>query len=338
MSASEAQPARPGVSVVIPVLNSERFIGRALTSLAGQTRPDFEVWVVDAGSTDRTAEIARGFGPRVNWLELPGSDMGAARNFGMRHSRGEYLMFLDSDDVYLPTKLESQVNFLGAHPEFQIVACAAMHFRSSRPGRMGLKPSPAGPVGLGWLLAGNNENVNTLCLRREVWDLGFRFKEGSAGRYGEEWSFQISLVLGGLRFARQPDRLVAIDWRADSHTNWERQWQMKDRALEEVEGVIRGLPAAGAAEINANHLLDRIRTRQLVAYLIADKTGEAREIIRKIRDPRLAGRLLGIWNTLRVFPAAPRSRLLRLAWAWYQQFGYTWVPADPAQAQLFRTP
>ncbi len=119
-----AAPAPPRVSVVLPFLDSERFLGEAVESVLAQTYGAWELLLVDDGSKDGSGEIARDFARRhpgrVRCLAHPGgANLGAsaARNLGIRHARGEYLAFLDADDVWLPHKLEHQVPLLDANPE-----------------------------------------------------------------------------------------------------------------------------------------------------------------------------------------------------------------------------
>ena len=156
----------PIVSVIIPTLNSERYIEHCLWSLARQSLVDFEAIVVDAGSTDRTREIVERFDQRFRWLELRGSDMGSARNCGMGMSRGRYIAFLDSDDFYLANKLERQVAELETNTKADVTFCTAWHFRTGRPGRIGAKRAAAQPRCLKDFIAGRNHNANTLCMRR----------------------------------------------------------------------------------------------------------------------------------------------------------------------------
>jgi glycosyltransferase involved in cell wall biosynthesis len=111
--------AAPVVSVVIPTLNAEAFLAEALESVLGQTYEPVEVIVVDGGSTDDTAAIARRYGARVI-IERAGRQPGA-RNAGVRAARGSLVSFLDSDDLWSPRKLSTEVAHLEAHPELGYV-------------------------------------------------------------------------------------------------------------------------------------------------------------------------------------------------------------------------
>lgn len=104
-------PAAPTVSVIIPTYNRAQLVTRAIHSVLKQSFADFEVLVVDDASTDDTLEtVAAIADPRIRYLRQPvNQDVSAARNRGLRAARGEFIAFLDSDDEWLPGKLEAQV-------------------------------------------------------------------------------------------------------------------------------------------------------------------------------------------------------------------------------------
>ena len=110
-------PSQHGlVSVVIPTYNRAGILGRAIQSALSQTYPDVQVVVADDGSVDNTAEVAKQFGSRVSYVRQANAGVSAARNFGLRHARGEFIAFLDSDDSWLPWKIEAQVAALRRNP------------------------------------------------------------------------------------------------------------------------------------------------------------------------------------------------------------------------------
>ena len=108
------------VSAVIPAYNSERFIGDAIQSVLAQTIELAEIIVVDDGSSDHTAEAAAGF-PRTRVIQRPNGGAGAARNTGVHAASGEWIAFLDSDDVWLPRKTEIQLACIT--PEAGVIHC-----------------------------------------------------------------------------------------------------------------------------------------------------------------------------------------------------------------------
>jgi len=110
----------PKVSVVIPVFNGERFIQDAIESILAQTFRDFEIIVVDDGSTDNTRQIVEAFGSKVTYKYQPNAQTGTAcpaYNAGISLASGEYLAFLDHDDRWCPHKLATQVAILDRHPD-----------------------------------------------------------------------------------------------------------------------------------------------------------------------------------------------------------------------------
>jgi glycosyltransferase involved in cell wall biosynthesis len=115
------------VSIVIPTYNRARFIGQAVTSALNQTYRELEVIVVDDGSTDNTQSILSTFeDTRLQIVRLEkNSGRSRARNIALRAARGEYMSFLDSDDYYLPGKIELQVKYLKENPAIDMVYTAS---------------------------------------------------------------------------------------------------------------------------------------------------------------------------------------------------------------------
>lgn len=111
------------VSVVIPTYNRGYIIAEALRSVLSQTYGEFEVLVIDDGSTDETVKIIQRFSdPRIRYIRHErNAGCAAGYNSGLRESRGELISFLDSDDLWKPDKLDCNVAFLDSHPEAQAV-------------------------------------------------------------------------------------------------------------------------------------------------------------------------------------------------------------------------
>lgn len=102
------------VSVIIPAFNSARFIGEAIDSVLRQTRPADEIIVVDDGSTDHTRDVINTL--PVKCIAQKNAGPSAARNTGMQHSRGDFIAFLDADDLWLPEKLSLQMEAFQKYP------------------------------------------------------------------------------------------------------------------------------------------------------------------------------------------------------------------------------
>jgi glycosyltransferase involved in cell wall biosynthesis len=100
---------RPAVSVIIPTYNRAQYVTRAIDSVLAQTYKDYEVIVVDDGSTDHTPEVLAPYRTQVRCFRQPNNGVSAARNLGIHHARGEWIAFLDSDDEWFPDKLSLQM-------------------------------------------------------------------------------------------------------------------------------------------------------------------------------------------------------------------------------------
>lgn len=113
---------RGRVSVVIPAYNAASTVAAAIESCLAQDHPDVEVIVVDDGSTDRTGEVLAGFGNRITVVSQPNAGLAAARNAGQRVATGEYLAWMDADDVSVRGRLRVQASVLAAHANLGLVS------------------------------------------------------------------------------------------------------------------------------------------------------------------------------------------------------------------------
>jgi len=111
----------PKVSVVIPTYNSAQFIVETLESVFAQTYKDYEVIVVDDGSTDNTREVLKPYMSKIRYIYKENGGVASARNVGIKNARGEYIAFLDSDDLWLPEKLEKQMEYFKSNPDVVLV-------------------------------------------------------------------------------------------------------------------------------------------------------------------------------------------------------------------------
>jgi glycosyltransferase involved in cell wall biosynthesis len=129
--------AGPLISCIIIFLNEERFLAEAVESVLSQTYADWELLLVDDGSSDSSASIATAYcarhPERIRYLTHEGRancGMSASRNLGLHEARGEFIAFLDADDSWLPRKLEQQVALFQEHPEAVMVCGATLYWHS----------------------------------------------------------------------------------------------------------------------------------------------------------------------------------------------------------------
>lgn len=109
------------VSVIIPTYNAGNHLPATIDSVLGQTAKDIEVIVIDDGSTDNTKEIIKPYLNRINYIYQQNRGPSSARNRGISCVKGDYIAFLDADEIWIREKLEIQLNFLGENPEYAMV-------------------------------------------------------------------------------------------------------------------------------------------------------------------------------------------------------------------------
>ena len=112
---------QPLISVIIPNYNYGRYISESINSVLGQSYKSIECIVVDDGSTDNSVDVICSFGDRVKLICQENSHQAAARNKGIKAASGEWIAFLDSDDIWHPMKLEIQMRILSLKPEWQFI-------------------------------------------------------------------------------------------------------------------------------------------------------------------------------------------------------------------------
>jgi glycosyltransferase involved in cell wall biosynthesis len=198
------------VSVIIPAYNAERFIAEAVDSALAQTHPDVEVIVIDDGSSDGTGRILEAYGAAIRVHRQPNTGVGSARNAGARLATGDWVAFLDADDIWAPRKIEAQLNAVG---DAAWVYTNRFNFgaRGSLPEvQSDVQLMTDGDVFVPLLLRGNFITVSSVMMRRRLvlqlggfvqgidgcadWDLWLRAaSEGHEVRYVAE-------PLAGYRF------------------------------------------------------------------------------------------------------------------------------------------
>jgi glycosyltransferase involved in cell wall biosynthesis len=119
---------QPCISCIVPVFNGARFLAEAIDSILGQSLAPGEVIVVDDGSTDSTPEVAARYGGRVTYVRQDNAGPSAARNRGVLRSRGDFVAFLDADDLWHPDKLARQAEHFATRRKLDISLTHARNF------------------------------------------------------------------------------------------------------------------------------------------------------------------------------------------------------------------
>lgn len=188
----------PPVSVVMTAYNAESTITAAIRSLLKQSHRDFELIVVDDGSTDGTArEVRRFIDPRIRLLRNEGN-LGISRsaNRGIAAARAPLIARADADDIALPTRLTRQIRFLDRHPHVLALGTAMRRIdREGRPGRVVVLPKTDGELRLLTLWGAPIHNPTAMIRRRAFTEFGLEYRTDLA--VGEDYDFWVRLLARG---------------------------------------------------------------------------------------------------------------------------------------------
>lgn len=223
------------ISVVIPNYNYGRYLGQAIESVLAQTVPVQEIIVVDDGSTDETPSIVAQYGDSVKLIRQPNRGVGAARNNGVANSKGEIIAFLDADDIWMPQKLERQLQRMGDDPEVGLVSCGLLEVRQNGEVVTEHKEGLDGWVAEDMLLFKKTViSGSSIIVYRKVFEAVGGFDEDKKLHPSEDWDF-------GFRVARIcklgfiPESLVYYrNHGANGHLNIKRMEQAVRIALAKV--------------------------------------------------------------------------------------------------------
>jgi glycosyltransferase involved in cell wall biosynthesis len=202
-----AKSDAPLVSVIIPTYDAAAYIRETVASALAQTYPNVEVIVVDDASTDNTREVLEQF-IRDKKIAYYARARGEAvhgpsvtRDTGIAHARGEFIAFIDTNDLYLPTKLEKQVGYLRTHPECGVSYCDIWHFFDGAPEKlfMNTRSRYTGPDTFRTLLKMNFMNPLMIVMRRSVISQFGAFDESYPR--SEDWEYWVRLSYHGVQFA-----------------------------------------------------------------------------------------------------------------------------------------
>ena len=283
----------PKVSVIIPTYNRQGFISDTIKSVLAQTYRDFEIVVVDDGSTDNTKKELEQFGSRIKVVEQPNSERAVSRNNGVGNSSGEYIAFLDSDDLWTQDKLENQVSLMDSNPEVVLTygQCLRINGHGEKVNHAKRQLRGANGNVFEDLLMRNFIASPTPLLRREH----FEQTSGFQTKYipYEDWEFWLRFsLLGKFQFLGRPLAYYRI------HENQSVQ-QVQAEKIEKVTSDLLedSFKLKNISPLVKKDSLGLANMRFGYWYLIADKTEKAREKLKKaiklnpklLLDPRWHG-------------------------------------------------
>ena len=307
------------VSVVIPTYQDADYVAEAIESVLAQTYQNFEIIVVDDGSTDNTSEVLAEFGDQITVIYQENRRMSAARNTGIRAAYGEYIAFLDADDVWQPTYLERLVPLFGRAENIGLICCDLMWFdeNGDRPGTaFEIFPPRAGMI---YPLIFTHNFMTLPMVRRACFnDVGY-FDETLTGcedqdmmlRIGKKWAVD---------YVNEPlykYRISAVQM----HHDYER---MLVNLLRVNEKAFAESPELRQLDQDT---LDRcfydLYLQQSRVYLKKGRRSEARSVLRQYAQSR--GRTFRYWQTW--LASCTPGWLLNLVLATRRHIRSLWQPA-----------
>ncbi len=200
------------VTIVIPCYNDGKYIDEAVDSILAQTYRDFEIIIVNDGSTDAfTNDLLKNYNkPKTRVLHKSNGHLSSARNHGIKHSKAEYILPFDADDIFEPSYLEKAVKILDENPEIGVVTCDIRLFENAR----GVWRSKSGDMMD--LLAKNDICGNSL-FRYQCWEDAGGYNENMRGF--EDWNFWIGVGKKGWKFYSIPE--VLFNYRITSKSMYQ---------------------------------------------------------------------------------------------------------------------
>ncbi len=306
----------PAVSVITPAWNAAAFIGETIESVQAQTITDWEMVIVDDGSTDTTPAVVESYAardPRIHLLRQPNSGPSAARNRAMAAARGQFFAFLDSDDRWSPTYLASQLAVFTAHPETALVTGTGRFDGGPLDGQPTRLPDGGTRVlPLAQLIADESAIFIMTVFRRAVYKQIGGFDE--AQWTSEDYDFWLRAALAGFVFRQNPEPLALYRVRGESLSR-NRARMIRGMLLTFAKTrphCAGGTPERTALDAQVQRFELELLLEEAKEAIEQSEYRRAAERLRTLRA-RGAGRLIGItaWLAEYVPPAAALAYRLR---------------------------
>jgi teichuronic acid biosynthesis glycosyltransferase TuaG len=316
------------VSIIMPAYNAEKYIAASIESVLAQTYSDWELIVVDDGSTDSTATVVQEFAtsdPRVRYIFQENGRLGKARNTGISNSTGRLIAFLDSDDLWLPTKLEVQTRAMAENNADVVYSKSYVFCDENIDDETQTLTSSAGkfsgPDFFDSLIRYPQIPVLTVLFKRSALDRVGLFEEGKAYHGCEDYDLWLRLARAGLVFYGMPDILARYRRHGTAMT------AMRSNMFKLTLLIVqRYIDQSGLSELEKQRRLTGLY-REVVSSLIDEgKISEAKQFVHELYlwnknsiVTRLQKILISIWP--RQFNFISRECLYRTEWHLQNSFG-----------------
>ena len=266
---------QPLVSILIPAFNAERYIKETLGSALAQTYRHIEIVVVDDGSTDGTANIIKSYNdPRLRYVYQENQGIIRVRNRLLQEARGDFLTYLDSDDIYFPEKVEEEVKFLETNPEYAAVYCDLRYFFDGHPEKLYRHRYTfySGDI-FEHLLEKMFITNTTFMFRRSVIDAIGMYEEAMGTV--EDWHYFLKMAQKGFKFGFIPKDLVRFRLRWDNNTRFENQPAIQASGVKIFENLKSQMSPDQQRRYHINNLLFKRKIRLAIAHLSIGKKRDA---------------------------------------------------------------
>ena len=312
----------------MPAYNAEKYVADSIRSVLAQEYSDWELVVVDDGSTDNTASVVQEFAKldgRIKYIHQENGRLGKARNTGIRNASGSLIAFLDSDDLWLESKLAAQTKTMAENDADVIFSdCYVFSGQNSADESRTFASLPgkfSGPDALEALIQQNRIPVLTVLLKKSLFDRAGLFEEGKAYHGCEDYDLWLKLAEAGCVFYGMPDVLA--------------RYRRHETAMTAIQSnlykpmlliVKRHIDQSRLNEAEKKRRLTGLY-RELIAALIDEgKISEAKHFVQELYSwnknsivTRLQKLLISIWP--RQYNFISRECLYRTEWHLQNSFG-----------------
>lgn len=273
----------PLVSILIPAYNAEKFVNFALDSALNQTYPNVEVVIVNDGSTDGTAEAVKPYlkSKKIIYSGQPNGGISKARNNAFSLSHGDYITFLDADDIYAPTKVGEEAAFLESHADYGVAYCRVLSFYDDTPERIyGYnRPMPSGDI-FKQLLKHQFINPGSVMMRREIFadEKGFN----PDFRDAEDWDLWRRISYKGIKFGFVDKPLHFNRMSKKSLSGFHNQVKMKKMNLISFRNLFEKMTEEEKKKYETDAIIRLLKVKLAVAHLLLGEKKDALSILKEV--------------------------------------------------------
>ncbi len=295
------------VSIIIPAWNAEKYIKEAIDSALNQTHPNTEVIVVNDGSTDGTESILKSYqNPKLRYFNQENQGLAGARNTGIKNSQGEYIALLDSDDIFLPSKVERQAEILEDNPDYGICYSDLLHFNDPPdPARFESRSESGGSPSGTWRAGESHRKFfhhryrypsgdifGEIIHRQFINPLAVMIRRGIFNQFGlfdqnlrrsEDWELWLRLAKNGVKFYYLNEVLAHYRVRSIGNlSSLESEPEMKEKNLEIFTRLAASLTLLQKKQYRFYKILKKLRLKVVFASLIVGDRKKALFFVREL--------------------------------------------------------